>query len=277
MTTARTYILSDNTPIRRGFGSEHGLSILIRMDPDSYWLWDTGQSSLFLESAQKLGLDLEKLKGVALSHGHYDHTDGLSMLLNEIDFKGPIYAHPDFAVERFKIQKGSVPKPIGLNKDTLPWPLPGFVGVSGSLELTRGLTMISKIERRPGLYQSASDFYFDAEKHRPDFVADDACLVLLSNPGPAVILGCCHSGLANTLYQVKDILGLNRVFAIIGGMHLINASESSWHQTVQVLREFSVEQIYPCHCTGRKSIDFLKEQLPGKVFDIGTGSVIEPV
>ena len=275
MTTTRIYILSDNTSIRQGFGSEHGLSILIQMDQDSYWLWDTGQSSLFLESAEKFGLDLEKLKGVALSHGHYDHTDGLSTLLNKINFKGPIYANPDFGVDRFKIRKGSVPKPIGLNKDKLPWPLPRFVGVSGSLELTHGLTFISKIERRHGLYQSVDDFFFDAEKHQPDFVEDDACLVLLSNPGPVVILGCCHSGLANTLYQVKDILGLNRVFSIIGGMHLIDASESSLHQTVQVLTEFSVEYIYPCHCTGKKSIDFLKEQLPGKVFDIGTGSVIE--
>jgi 7,8-dihydropterin-6-yl-methyl-4-(beta-D-ribofuranosyl)aminobenzene 5'-phosphate synthase len=275
MTTTRIYILSDNTSIRKGFGSEHGLSILIQMDQDSHWLWDTGQSSLFLESAQKFGLDLGNLKGVALSHGHYDHTDGLSTLLNEINFTGSIYANPDFAVDRFKVQEGFAPKPIGLNKHTLPWPLPGFVGVQDSLELTHGLTIISKIERRPGLYQSASDFYFDVEKHLPDFVEDDACLVLLSNSGPVVILGCCHSGLANTLYQVKDILGLNRVFSIIGGMHLIDASESSLHQTVQVLTEFSVEYIYPCHCTGKKSIDFLKEQLPGKVFDIGTGSVIE--
>ena len=275
MTTKRIYTLSDNTSIRQGFGREHGLSILIQMDQDSYWLWDTGQSSLFLESAQKFGLDLKKLKGVALSHGHYDHTDGLSTLLNEVDFKGPIYANPDFAVDRFKIQKGSVPKPIGLNKAKLPWPLPGFAGVSGSLELSNGLTFISKIERRPGLYQSVDDFYLDAKKHLPDFVEDDACLVLLSNRGPVVILGCCHSGLANTLYQVRDILGLNRVFSIIGGMHLINAPDSSLHQTVQVLKEFSIEYIYPCHCTGNKSTDFLKEQLPGKVFDIGTGSVIE--
>jgi len=275
MTTKRIYILSDNTSIRQGFGREHGLSILIQMDQDSYWLWDTGQSSLFLESAQKFGLDLKKLKGVALSHGHYDHTDGLSTLLNEVDFKGPIYANPDFAVDRFKIQKGSVPKPIGLNKAKLPWPLPGFAGVSGSLELTNGLTFISKIERRPGLYQSVDDFYLDAKEQLPDFVEDDACLVLLSNRGPVVILGCCHSGLANTLYQVRDILGLNRVFSIIGGMHLINAPDSSLHQTVQVLKEFSIEYIYPCHCTGKKSTDFLKEQLPGKVFDIGTGSVIE--
>ena len=275
MTTTRIYIISDNTSIQQGFGREHGLSILIQMDQDSYWLWDTGQSSLFLESAQKLGLDLKKLKGVALSHGHYDHTDGLSTLLNEVDFKGPIYANPDFAVDRFKIQKGSVPKPIGLNKAKLPWPLPGFAGVSGSLELSNGLTFISKIERRPGLYQSVDDFYLDAKEQLPDFVEDDACLVLLSNPGPVVILGCCHSGLANTLYQVRDILGLNRVFSIIGGMHLINASESSLHQAVQVLMEFSVEYIYPCHCTGKKSTDFLKEQLPGKVFDIGTGNVIE--
>jgi 7,8-dihydropterin-6-yl-methyl-4-(beta-D-ribofuranosyl)aminobenzene 5'-phosphate synthase len=275
MKKTRIYILSNNIPGRKGFGSEHGLSILILMNQDEYWLWDTGQSSLFLESAEKLGLDLEKLKGVALSHGHYDHTDGLSLLLNKIGFNGPIYAHSDFAMNRFKIREGSVPASIGLNKNALSWPLPRFVAVSGSLELTSGLTIISEIPRRQGLYQSVDDFYFDAEKHLPDPVEDDACLVLSSASGPVVILGCCHSGLANTLYQLRDMLGLNRIFSIIGGMHLINAPKSSLNQTVQVLREFSVEHIYPCHCTGKKSVDFLKEQLPGKVFDVGTGTVIE--
>jgi 7,8-dihydropterin-6-yl-methyl-4-(beta-D-ribofuranosyl)aminobenzene 5'-phosphate synthase len=124
------------------------------------------------------------LKGVALSHGHYDHTDGLSALLNKIGFDGPIYAHSDFAVDRFKIQKGSVPKPIGLNKDALPWPLPKFIAVSGSLELASKLVMISEIPRRHGLYQSVDGFYFDDLKRWPDRVEDDACLVLLSSAGP---------------------------------------------------------------------------------------------
>lgn len=275
MIKARIYILSNNTPGRQGFGSEHGLSILILPDQDTYWLWDTGQSSLFLESAGILGLDLRKLKGVALSHGHYDHTDGLSTLLNDIGFNGPIYAHSDFAVDRFKIQEGSAPKPIGLNKDALPWPLPRFVAVSGSLELVNGLVMISEIPRRHGFHQFVDDFFFDDQRRRPDPVEDDACLVLLSAAGPVLILGCCHSGLANTLYQVRDLLGINRIFSIIGGLHLIHAPESGLHETIQVLKEFSVQQIYPCHCTGEKSTSFLKEQLPDKVFDIGTGTVIE--
>ena len=275
MIKTRIYVLSNNISGRQGFGSEHGLSILILLGQDIYWLWDTGQSSLFLKSAEMLGLDLTKLKGVALSHGHYDHTDGLSALLNEIGFNGPIYAHSDFAVDRFKIQKGSVPKPIGLNKDALPWPLPKFIAVSGSLELASGLVMISEIPRRQGLYQSVDGFYFDDLKRGPDRVEDDACLVLLSAPGPVLILGCCHSGLTNTLYQVRDLLGIKQIFSIIGGMHLINAPESGLHETVKVLKKFSVQQIYPCHCTGEKSIDFLKEQLSGRVFDIGTGSVIE--
>jgi 7,8-dihydropterin-6-yl-methyl-4-(beta-D-ribofuranosyl)aminobenzene 5'-phosphate synthase len=275
MRKTQIYILSNNTPGRQGFGSEHGLSILILMDRDTCWLWDTGQSSLFLKSAEILGLDLTKLKGVALSHGHYDHTDGLSNLIYEAGFNGPIYAHSDFAVDRFKIQKGSVPKPIGLNKDVLPWPLSRFVAVSNFLEIANGLTMISKIPRRPGLYQSVDGFYFDAEKRRPDTVEDDACLVLRSAAGPILILGCCHSGLANTFYQVRDLLGIKQIFSIIGGLHLIDALESGLQETVRVLREFSVQQIYPCHCTGEKSTNFLKKQLPGQVCDIGTGTVIK--
>lgn len=275
MAKTRIIILSNNTPGRQGFGSEHGLSMLILPDQDTYWLWDVGQSSLFLESAEILGIDLGKLKGVALSHGHYDHTDGLLTLFNEVGFNGPIYAHPDFEMNRFKIREGSAPKAIGLNKNALPWPLPRFFAVSDSLELDNGLVMISEIPRRHGLHQSTDGFYLDAEKRRPDGVKDDACLVLLSAAGPVLILGCCHSGLANTLYQVRDLLGVKRIFSIIGGLHFLNAPESGLCETVHVLREFSVQRIYPCHCTGEKSINFLKEKLPAKVFDAGTGTVIE--
>lgn len=268
------YVLSNDYPSEEGFNSEHGLAILIKLDKDTYWLWDTGQSSLFFESAKKLGLDLKNLKGVALSHGHYDHSGGLPTLLGETGFQGPIFAHPGCGNKRFKFQSGQRPRQIGLDTVAIPWPPPGFRAASKINALDNGLTMISQIRRRPGFHESVGGYFFDLSQKNPDQVDDDACLVLSSQGGPVIILGCCHSGLANTLYHVRDLLGVASVFSVAGGLHLLGAAETSLQEAVEVLKEFSVQKVYPCHCTGSIAIDFLKNRLPGKVFEMGTGTKV---
>jgi 7,8-dihydropterin-6-yl-methyl-4-(beta-D-ribofuranosyl)aminobenzene 5'-phosphate synthase len=90
-----------------------------------------------------------------------------------------------------------------------------------------------------------------------------------------LVLGCCHSGLANTLHHIRDVLGLKAIHAVLGGLHLLTAPESALRETAGVLRDYRVERVYPCHCTGEQAGQFLREHLPGKVFDVGTGTVIE--
>lgn len=270
----RIYVLCNDAPSGEEFNSEHGLSILVELAPDTRWLWDTGQSGLFLESAQRLGLDLGQLKGTALSHGHYDHSGGLPTLLASVGFQGPIYAHPGCGVQRYKFQAGPDPESIGLDTGAIPWPPPGFVPVAGVQVLDDGLTMIADIPRQPGRHQSVAGYFFDLAKARPDHVADDACLVLSAKEGPVVILGCCHSGLANTLHHVREVLGVDSLFAVAGGLHLIGASETRLDEAVDVLKAFSVKKVYPCHCTGREAIGFLANELPGRVFEMGTGTSV---
>jgi 7,8-dihydropterin-6-yl-methyl-4-(beta-D-ribofuranosyl)aminobenzene 5'-phosphate synthase len=62
---------------------------------------------------------------------------------------------------------------------------------------------------------------------------------------------------------------------VIGGLHLLTAPEAALQETLEILRECSVQSVYPCHCAGEKAVRFLKENLPGTVFDIGTGTTIE--
>jgi 7,8-dihydropterin-6-yl-methyl-4-(beta-D-ribofuranosyl)aminobenzene 5'-phosphate synthase len=251
------------------------LSVLIELGNGRQWLWDVGQSSLFLGSAQKLGLDLRNTQGLALSHGHYDHTDGLATLFHQVGFQGPVFSHPSFAAQRYKSQKGSGPRPIGLNRTSSPWPLPRFTAVPDHRELDRGLHMLAGIPRREGRFQSVAGYFFDMMETIPDSVQDDACLVAYTRKGAVVILGSCHSGLANTLHHISDTLGLKEIHALLGGLHLLAAPGSALRETVGALLEYRVERVYPCHCTGEKAERFLQDHLPGKVFSIGTGTVVE--
>ena len=72
-------ILNENTVYRQGLFAEHGLSVLIE-ENDRRFLMDTGQSDVFLKNAETLGVDLTKLDGIILSHGHYDHCGGMEYL-----------------------------------------------------------------------------------------------------------------------------------------------------------------------------------------------------
>jgi 7,8-dihydropterin-6-yl-methyl-4-(beta-D-ribofuranosyl)aminobenzene 5'-phosphate synthase len=269
------YLLSNDKSSGSGFGCEHGLSVCISTDNGGLWLWDTGQSRLFLDSAARLRLDLGKLNGLALSHGHYDHADGLAALIGDAEFHGPVFGHPLLARQRYKKQAGSAPLPIGFGHALSLWPPSGFNEVCHFARLDEGLMMFTDIPRRPGLFQSVEGYSFDLEETRPDSVQDDACLALQTQKGIVIILGCCHSGLANTLYRVRDLTGIKKVYSVFGGFHLLAAPEDALRETADVLREFCVQRIYPCHCSGEKAVLYFKQHYSGKVFEIGTGTVVQ--
>jgi 7,8-dihydropterin-6-yl-methyl-4-(beta-D-ribofuranosyl)aminobenzene 5'-phosphate synthase len=68
---------------------------------------------------------------------------------------------------------------------------------------------------------------------------------------------------------------IESIHAVIGGLHLLTAPEAALQETIEILREYSVESVYPCRCTGKKAVWYLRENLPGTVLDIGTGTTIE--
>ena len=80
--------------------------------------------------------------------------------------------------------------------------------------------------------------------------------------GLIIVLGCCHSGLANTLHYVCHISGESRVAGIIGGLHLLHASSTRIEQTVSILAQLNPDFIYAGHCTGDDTITTIQNKLP---------------
>ncbi len=97
-------VLVDNTVLKpRGLKGEHCLSILIEKDNKKI-LFDTGQSDILIENANKLGIDLD-FDAIVISHGHYDHTGGLKKVLEISSTK--VFIHKEafrnrYAEEPFK-------------------------------------------------------------------------------------------------------------------------------------------------------------------------------
>jgi len=156
MAERRIIVLCDNVSSHPACGCEWGLSFAIYMGDQGLWLWDTGQTSLFLKNAAALDVNVAEARGLALSHGHYDHTGGLPALL-DAGFTGAIHAHPACARERWSADKN------GPRRISPPTPLPAFVPAGPVTRLAPGLTLITDIPRAPGRFQAVQGFSFDPE------------------------------------------------------------------------------------------------------------------
>ena len=107
--------LVENTEGRAGCGAEHGLSFYIETEHHKL-LMDTGQSGLFMQNAEKLGIDLTKVDTVVLSHGHYDHGGGI-LPFAEINRDAKIYVPEKAFGEYYSVSKAGEPHYIGLAKE----------------------------------------------------------------------------------------------------------------------------------------------------------------
>ncbi|WP_320169682.1 MBL fold metallo-hydrolase [Maridesulfovibrio sp.] len=266
---SRVSVLCDNKALKDSLGKEWGLSMAVNLPGDELWFWDCGATPLFLKNAAEMEISPEKGKGIALSHGHWDHTGGMDALM-QTEFMGPVYAHPDFAAERYSLSRDGSAKSA-----SFPCEYPGTIIVRDHVELDEGLYMITSIPRREGLFEATEGLFTDQEMALTDHVPDDAFLLLMSSSGPVVILGCCHSGLANTLYHLRELTGIDSVHAILGGLHLYRADEAEFERTAAVIEEFKPEMISPGHCTGDDGFAFLEKRLSCKVLPMGSGAVYE--
>jgi 7,8-dihydropterin-6-yl-methyl-4-(beta-D-ribofuranosyl)aminobenzene 5'-phosphate synthase len=271
--TVRLLVLCDNTSLFSGLGKEWGLSIAVTLPGARLWIFDTGQTPLFISNAQKLGLPLDNAQGVVLSHGHYDHTGGLRALLERLQTNGAIYGHPFVTRDRYSLKEGSPARSIGMPFKA--WPQQHeFVEIQKSAQLDEGLAFFADIRRFPGNFEPVEGFYFDEEGTLPDHIQDDAFLLVETPKGPVAIMGCCHSGLANSLLHLREQTGIDRLHAVVGGLHLGYAGPAALDETVDILRQFSVEVVYAGHCTGHRAAARLSQALPGVIQGLGSGRAL---
>lgn len=275
MTVASLHILADNRCVDSELSFEHGWSVWLDMGRGVGWLWDTGQTSLFLDNAACLGIDPATARGVALSHGHYDHVGGLRALCDK-GFAGPIIGHGSIFSKRYSRRGEATYRAAGMDE---LWPEGAPAGlrpVGDVVELAPGLTFVTDIARRPGAFAATANLFLDTAGQVTDTVPDDACLVIDGQNGPLVLLGCCHSGLANTLHHLRKRLGLTQVATVVGGLHLGTAPQTALEETRDALDAFGVQRIFAGHCTGETATGWLREQCRGAVEASGGGLRIRP-
>lgn len=260
-TDLRIIILVDNL-VTNGLLPEHGFSLWIDMGGQRI-LFDTGQGPALASNALKLNIDCSRADHLVLSHGHYDHTGGLRHVLDRAS-EIHVHCHPGIVQPRYSIRTGisrpikmPITSSIALNyvpEQRLHWVLQptmlgGRVGLSGP------------IPRITAYEDTGGPFYLDPEGHRPDPIEDDLALWIRTGKGLVVCLGCCHAGMINTLHHILQLNPGERIHAVIGGLHLLNAGNERLQHTMSVLRQLSPDKVIACHCTGEHAMAALRESL----------------
>ena len=90
-----------------------------------------------------------------------------------------------------------------------------------------------------------------------------------------VVTGCCHSGIVNTLEHIQTIVGQKNILAVLGGLHLLNASLERLEKTCEYLKHIETGMIYPCHCTGKNAIEFLQTQFGDRIIVGNVGACFQ--
>lgn len=275
----RIWCVVDNKSDSPEFKKEHGLSFWIKAD-DHEFLFDTGQGKALLPNIKALGLDADKLEAVVVSHGHYDHTGGLGNLLN-LRPGMKVFAHPGFDKTRFGRAELKFPVRLGL----------GFsrsIGMTesskevcsnkGELVLTRqsqeifpGVFVTGGIPRNIAFENQDRRFFLDHGGKEEDLIDDDQSLWIETSQGIVVFAGCAHAGLINILDQISNLSGESKIYSIFGGFHLAKANKEYLSKIKETIRRYKIQFLGPCHCTGDRAMDYLREVFPASFIDVKCG------
>jgi 7,8-dihydropterin-6-yl-methyl-4-(beta-D-ribofuranosyl)aminobenzene 5'-phosphate synthase len=139
-------------------------------------------------------------------------------------------------------------------------------------DIVPGVWVTGEIPRITNFEEVGGPFYLDRACTQPDPLADDQALYVESAKGIVVLLGCAHAGVVNTLEYVSRITGRKRIYAVLGGMHLLRASRRRIEATGDALERFKVRVIAPGHCTGAAAVACLWNRFPSRVKECSTGS-----
>lgn len=139
-------------------------------------------------------------------------------------------------------------------------------------EVVEGIFATGEIPRRNNFEDTGGRFYLDEACSQPDPLVDDQALFFDTREGLVVVLGCGHSGAVNTLEHIGRIIGKRPIRAVIGGMHLLNASPERMAKTLAALHRWDIQQIIPGHCTGVAAVAQLWTAFPGRCSTCTTGT-----
>jgi 7,8-dihydropterin-6-yl-methyl-4-(beta-D-ribofuranosyl)aminobenzene 5'-phosphate synthase len=272
-------ILCENSVVPcHGLLGEHGFSVLIEKENKTF-LFDTGQGHTIVQNAKVLNKDLNKISKIFLSHGHFDHTGGLIAVVKECG-RMNVYAHPDVFNERFAVTnengKDKI-RSVGFPEEKEDLCALGAVFHFNTTfeEVFKGVFLTGEIPRKT-LFEKEDKRLAVIEKNemKQDPFKDDQSLVIKTEKGLVVILGCSHSGMINTLDHIKGYFTNENFHMVIGGTHMGFLDDLQVEKTIESLKVFNIDRIGVSHCTGLQAAASLKQAFGKKFCFAQAGTIL---
>lgn len=233
-----------------------GFGALIECD-SSKILFDTGgRESVVRDNAKELHIDLSKVPAVVLSHGHPDHTAGwLALRKGLVETNKSALALTYVAPGLFNpVILGSGGK-YDLRPDSIAYRASG-----GKID-----NVTSWKEILPGVFLTGKDVpRIYPEKNYPamlkrqissgqvvkDTIPEDMSIVISTSQGLVLLTGCGHTGTVNLLSAVEKHFPGQKIYAAIGGFHLLASTDQQIEWTAKALKNAGVRYFMGAHCTG---------------------------
>ena len=256
--------LMENNALRDCLASEHGLSLLVEGNGCKV-LYDTGASPRFLMNARALEADLSDLDALVLSHGHYDHTGGVSSLLASrckprIAYRGRNFFQPRFSEK----QDGLMEIGAAMEEDAFQQAdVPFVIMEDEPVKLAEGMWLVSGFASTDEMEKPSPKMLRRVKGEMvTDTFEDEVAIVLELKEGLALLSGCSHVGILSMCRRVNELFG-RPVTVFVGGTHLMAAGDERIRYTCDQLRELGITQLGACHCSGEKAALYFEENFPG--------------
>jgi 7,8-dihydropterin-6-yl-methyl-4-(beta-D-ribofuranosyl)aminobenzene 5'-phosphate synthase len=263
--SVRVACVVDNAVGDAACWGEHGLSFLIEAGGRRI-LFDTGLSGSVLgHNLDGLRIQTEDVEAIVLSHGHSDHSGGLRVALRRCP-KARVVAHPDVFMAHLAVHEGrrqNVGCPV--SKEQIEYRASLHLSRT-PIEVVPGLWTTGEVPRTltPGTLRKHLMMEVNGRLELDTF-PDDQSLAIQTEQGLILVLGCCHSGLRNTLLHVRQVFG-SPLRAVIGGSHLAGEGPEELARIVALLREqYGDTKLYLNHCTGIPVLAVLRAELGERV------------
>ena len=243
-------ILIDNIA-PEGFIGEWGLSVWIEYG-DVRILLDAGTTGAFAGNARKLGVRLADADLCVLSHGHYDHSDGLPAFFRE-NSRARVYMRGSARKRYYGVKEGKS-RYIGVNREIFRRHGDRICFVQGRQELLPGVWLLPHSTAGLERIAARSDLYVRRGlRLRPDDFSHEQSLVLDTEQGLVIFNSCSHAGADNIISEVAAAFPGRQIHSLIGGLHLYKLSDEEVRAFAGRVRQSGIARLYTGHCTGERA------------------------
>ncbi len=255
-------VLIENTSNDARLVPEHGLSVLVENGGNAM-LFDTGDSGRFVDNAKTLGKDLGRVRAVALSHNHYDHTRGYLRFAEEFGMSHTLYLSSRF----FKTcmwdggdELGGylIPTTGPLGAEKLSEMRADYRLIYRDIhpvEELEGAFLVNNLERLCGFERpDETNFVYEAGELKTDLYRDEQALALRTERGLCILTGCAHTGVCSIIETVRKRFPGEKIAAVLGGTHLVACDDDRIEKTAEYLKNSGIQFIGGCHCTGERGL-----------------------